>query len=283
MSKSKGGKNGTTDNNNNINTELGISEQLEAFGKTLHDAFSKTLQDSIAASEERISAVLADKVGTLTKTVEEQGKKINSLVASSTENSNRSKANEQDIVTVSTDLREVIKKNEQLRKDINDLKEIVDVHSIRNKVTEQRLADLTDRSTRKTVVIRGVPEHDGYENDSDVTRDVVAEAVSKATRLPKEMLIKSVERIHRSGSPKNPKKKGVRDVHAVFFDWNDSQRVLKGFRINGKDSGIFVDQLYGKNTTYRRNLALKYRRELIDQGEIEQSFVAYPAKLLIKL
>ena len=159
---------------------------------------------------------------------------------------------------------------------------IVDIHSVRNKVTEQRLADVTDRSTRKTIVIRGVPERDGYDKDYDVTRDVVAEVVSRATRLPKEMIFKTVERIHRSGSTDNEKKKGHRDVHAVFFDWNDCQKVLKGFRINGKNSGIFIDQLYGKNTTYRRNLALKYRRELIDQGEIEQSFVAYPAKLLIK-
>ena len=77
-------------------------------------------------------------------------------------------------------------------------------------------------------------------------------------------------------------KKGKRDVFAVFYDWNQAQEVLWKFRKNGRNSGIFIDQLFGKNTTYRRDLALQYRKELKDNGDIAKGFVAYPAKLLVK-
>ena len=263
------GKNGIA-----VSCETGIAKQLADL--------QNTLQASILASEERLKSVVSVHVNELTSSLEKQEARINLLIASSTANTNRSKTNESDIADLSQSLRVVEANNERLKNEIKELRDTVNVQSVRNKVTEHRLADVTDRSTRKTIVIRGVPEKDGYEKDWDVTRDIVADAVAKVTQLQKETIFKGMERVHRSGNPANPKKKGKRDVYACFYDWNIVQKILKSFRQNGQRSGVYIDQLYGPNTMYRRNLALQHRKTMVDNNEIAQGFVAYPAKLMVK-
>ena len=251
-----------------------ISAQLESI--------RLSLQTAIEESEKRLETSMATHVQTINKSIQDQQKTINSLVQSTTENSDKILTNELDIAQLQTDVQGILVSNQQLKKEVSDLRKLVDIHSIRNRVTEQRLEEQTDRSTRKTIVFRGIPEKDGLEKDKKVTRESVADAVAKATLMKKEVVFKAMERVHRSGNPENKKKKGKRDVFAVFYDWNQAQEVLWKFRKNGRNSGIFIDQLFGKNTSYRRDLALQYRKELKDNGDIAKGFVAYPAKLLVK-
>ena len=58
--------------------------------------------------------------------------------------------------------------------------------------------------------------------------------------------------------------------------------MLSEFRKNGRKTGIYVDQMYGPDTTYRRNVALKKQKDMLESKVIEQGFVHHPAKLMVK-
>ena len=45
--------------------------------------------------------------------------------------------------------------------------------------------------------------------------------------------------------------------------------------------GVFVDQMYGYETSYRRNQALKVRKELMEKKRIGKGYAKYPAKLFV--
>ena len=49
-----------------------------------------------------------------------------------------------------------------------------------------------------------------------------------------------------------------------------------------KNLKIYIDYKYGPLTTQRRNEALKRRREMIDNDEIVQGYISYPAKFFVK-
>ena len=90
-------------------------------------------------------------------------------------------------------------------------------------------------------------------------------------------------RAHRGPTVKfDDKKSGIRDIHALFFDWNVCQEVLSGMIKHGKGKGIYVEQRYGPDTTARRNMAKMERRNLLDSETITNGFVDYPAKLMVK-
>lgn len=181
----------------------------------------------------------------------------------------------------------------KLEEENNQLK-----HKLHNTVNDQHAAlemveDCKNRQLRKTVVFRGIPEKkiqsevntDGTlstrpENWDD-TAGALAESMSQA--LPNttiEQASKMVERCHRSKP--NPKYKGTgpRPIFAAFLDWRDSELVKVSYR---KNSGnVFAEQKVGPRTTARRNMALKLRRELLDERRITNAYVAFPARLMTK-
>ena len=133
-------------------------------------------------------------------------------------------------------------------------------------------------------MIRGIPETKDEVNDDsssnwEATRNAVCLKLSEIIGDDADDLSESIERIHR-GQPNN--KGGPRVVHLVFHDWNNSERLKKEFKLHGKGTGIFIDQRYGPETSFRRNKALQRRRELIDNGTITSSYVKFPAKLMVK-
>ena len=60
------------------------------------------------------------------------------------------------------------------------------------------------------------------------------------------------------------------------------ESVRRSFVEGKKKEELFVDYKFGPLTTRRRNLALKKRRELLNNGTVTQAHVAYPARLLGK-
>ena len=146
---------------------------------------------------------------------------------------------------------------------------------------EKKLEDQVNRSCRKTIVIRGIKE--GDKETWDDTRDVLAKQIAKVASITEQNASNMIERVHRSRP--NAHKQGKRDIVAAFYDWNDSEFVLRKFREaakGGKVKGIFVDQKYGPLTTARRNHALLQRKNLLAEKSITNGYVAYPAKLMIK-
>ena len=77
-------------------------------------------------------------------------------------------------------------------------------------------------------------------------------------------------------------KEGPRVVHALFCNWNDCEKLKKDMREHGRGSGVYVEQRYGPDTTWRRNRALELRKELKSNNTISSGYLAYPAKLMVK-
>ena len=79
-----------------------------------------------------------------------------------------------------------------------------------------------------------------------------------------------IERVHRGSRRPNenndrPNNNDDRPpvIHARFFNWNHVENLKNFMWKHGKDSGIYVDQRFGPNTTYRRNKALAARCQLL--------------------
>ena len=114
-------------------------------------------------------------------------------------------------------------------------------------------------------------------------KDILVVAISSCTDASKEQASKMIERAHRSKP--NKFNKGKRDVYARFYDWKDSEWVKVQFLKSNRareNNRIYVEQKYGPDTNFRRNLALAARKELKMKGEITGGYVNYPAKLFVK-
>ena len=48
------------------------------------------------------------------------------------------------------------------------------------------------------------------------------------------------------------------------------------------DFKMYADYKYGPLTSIRRSQALKLRKELKESGEIQQGYIQYPAKLMVR-
>ncbi len=191
--------------------------------------------------------------------------------------------NTQDISNLQTDVNGLIsdmqEANLQMKKELNTLHNTVSLQSIKLKVQRERTEDQTNRALRKTIVIRGIPEPT-EENWSD-TRTSVSNVLAKATKIHKDSISKVFERIHRGGKY-NVGDQYPRKVHAVLFDWNDIAILRTALSTHGRKSGIYIDNHYGPDTTYRRSVAFKQRRSLMEEKTICAGYVAHPAKLFVK-
>lgn len=149
---------------------------------------------------------------------------------------------------------------------------------------EHKLEDSTNRHLRKTLVIKGVKELD---NETwEMTESVLAKTISKATdgETDESDAARMIERAHRSRP--NRQKKGHRDIFVKMYDWKDCEYLKQMFakkNIKDKSFKTYCEQKYGPLTTARRNEALKARKTLKAEGEIARGFIAFPAKLMVKL
>ena len=117
----------------------------------------------------------------------------------------------------------------------------------------------------------------------DDTTSILGNEIAKVTGIDKVDARNMIERSHRSRP--NQRKAGKRNIFAAFHDWNDSEFVKEAFRTaasKNKNNGIYVDQKYGSDTTWRRNQALIRRKELKAAKTITNGYVSFPAKLMVK-
>ena len=152
---------------------------------------------------------------------------------------------------------------------------------VRNSVLEHRLEDQTNRACRKTLIFRGV-EDSATETWED-TKNLLADQIAEVCEITPETSFEMIERCHRSPAITNKKK--PRNIYACFYDWNDSEFVKNKFRKSAMkkgSKGVFVEQKYGENTTWRRNQALLARKKLMAEKTIVGGYVDYPAKLMVK-
>ena len=156
---------------------------------------------------------------------------------------------------------------------------------------EEKLEERTNRQLRKTLVFKGIPSK--YANSStpnkketwQETEEIVRQHISEVTGMEYDDTDGFIERCHRSAP--NPKYLGSspQPIFAAIYDWKDCERLTEAFRKNNiqKRSKVQCDYKYGPKTTRRRNMALNERKTLKSQGKIVSGYVAYPAKLMVKL
>ena len=217
-------------------------------------------------------------------------KKIDEIRNTANEALKVAKWNEQQII----DIKAVNENNsiewrakvDQLPAAHEELKANMASNTSNTKTLLKRVEDLTNRSSRKSLVFKGVPERS--RETWDDTRNLLADLIAANANINSDDAFEMIERCHR-GSFNNQggsiKKKGPRYIYCGFHSWDDSQFVLERFRrasISGKIKGIYVEQRYGATTTARRNHALYIRKDLKANGTITSGCVSYPVKLMVK-
>ena len=172
---------------------------------------------------------------------------------------------------------------EELEGDKNRLAEQNAYQTIQINVLNRRLEDQTNRNSRNSIIIKGIPEREGGENSWDETRDVVCNALAPILDKTPVEISRTIERIHRGPQSKH-NTNTPRLIHARMYDWNTVQWTINtAFKNrNNSDTPIYVEQRYGPDTTYRRQEAMKFRKDLKTQKLIVGGYVKYPAKLYVK-
>ena len=192
--------------------------------------------------------------------------------------------NQESIAKIDAEVKSLTTEYNNLKTEHVNLKESSAAQELTIKSLESKLEDSVNRHMRKTLVVKGVKELD---NESwKMTESVLAKTISQATNgdVDEKEAAGMIERAHRSKP--NRQKKGRRDIFVKFYSWKDSEYVKEQFaRKNIKDRQFktYCEQKYGPLTTARRNEALKARKELKSNGEIARGYVAFPAKLMVKL
>ena len=106
--------------------------------------------------------------------------------------------------------------------------------------------------------------------------------LAELTQLNENEIFGWIERAHRGKEREDGKKAGKRDIHVLFTQWTHSDKILERFFKHGLKKGVFVEQRYGPDTTYRQNQAKMLRRTLLESEQITCGFVKFPAILMVK-
>ena len=73
-----------------------------------------------------------------------------------------------------------------------------------------------------------------------------------------------------------------RDIHVALYDWKDVNFLMDRFIKYGQKQAVYIDQRFGPDTTFRRNMAMKERKTLMETKEYKSSHVKFPAILVTK-
>ena len=149
----------------------------------------------------------------------------------------------------------------------------------RTRQLEELVEERTNRQLRKTLVIKGISESEQEKTWYDVeTR--LSHVISETLDISPDTARGLIDRCHRGGNPQYYKSiNKPRPIFAAMHSWKVCEDLLWKAR---KKKNCVIDYKFGPITTRRRNLALKKRRELINNGTVTQAHVAYPARLMGK-
>lgn len=241
------------------------------------DKLRTILADALKAQKDELLAAFKKEINSLKVKVEQVEKTAKEAL-------DLAKQNELSITKVSADIKTINDDYSKLKTELDDLKTNVSTKDTTIKNLESKLEDSTNRHLRKTLVFKGVKELD---NESwQMTETLLAKTISKATdgEVDENEAADMIERAHRSKP--NRQKKGRRDIFVKLYDWKDSEYLKEKFankNIKDRNFKTYCEQKYGPLTTARRNEAMKARKLLKSSGEIARGYIAFPAKLMVKL
>lgn len=126
---------------------------------------------------------------------------------------------------------------------VTAMQKTIDQLSATVQAQQVKLNDLEDRSRRNNIVIYCIEEQEG--EDIATLKDVV---VNKLFSERMQVVVKSVERIHRIGLKKVGK---VRPIIARLYDYNEKVAIFKN-AMKLKNSKISISDDYSNETRRRR-------------------------------
>lgn len=175
---------------------------------------------------------------------------------------------------------------ETLKNDIGHLEVIKKLeHQLKGAMIE--MEDLRNRSMRSTLIFKNIPEeeHETWED----TCATLAEFITTELTLPYsfdeiDMLI---SRAHRGPENNEEYNQNHRDkskpkpIFAQFSSWRVAEEVRNAIihQNYNKKTNVSVNQMFSKQLTARRNEALKFRREYLNNHQDKQVKLDYPATL----
>ena len=254
-------------------------ESESSFHYVTNDQLEKILADNRKQSEKTIKDAVKDAIKNELNDMKQEISRLQS-----------------ELETVSGVAANALKLSEQLKVDFTKLQEeqvhlktkLLNSTSEQNKMQEV-IEDNKNRQLRKTLVFKGIPEENTANDDNtnpprenwDETASILAKSMSQALNTTIEEAKQMVERCHRAAPNSNYRGNKPRPIFAAFLDWKDSERTKDAYRKN-RALGVIAEQKTGPLTTMRRNIALKERKRLLDQGAIYNGYVMHPARLMVK-
>ena len=197
----------------------------------------------------------------------------------------RIEVNERNIAGNTTTLEGHTKTLEHLKTEHDN--KVKELEAALRKQTDE-LDDLTNRSMRGNVVVRGLEEADN--EDWDATKHKLCEYLSSITDEPPQQIFQKIDRAHRSGKidrdggkPRNIYANFTKSVEADYYIEKCIKHNIKQSTLHrGPINQVRLDHQFTKKVEERRNLAKIERRKLLDAKTIVKGHLVYPAKLLIK-
>ena len=251
----------------------------------------------MALTEERLSEILDNKLlhlrneliasfqKDLTREVNGMKASMDTLRKSIKSNKEKAILNETRITALENielpqfDSTEIDSSIEALRVDHDNMKNEIARCTALLSEKDEEIEDLRNRQMRKTLVFKGIKESDAEKSWDDTEQSLIMTIKEACTEFPDD----AIERCHRV-QKKRYSRTGSRDIVAQFYSWKDAEKVRQEFaKKNSRDRsfGVFCSQKYGPRTTFRQNLAMKLRKDLITSNEYAKAYVAYPAKLMV--
>ena len=249
--------------------------------QTLADKLT-AIQESIERSESNVRNHIDLKIQSLSQDIAKNQKLIADVTNTADEAKYLANVNSDEIKLLTERVGNLETEKGELEDKVTALTQRESTQLVRINVMQKRLEDQTNRNSRTSLIIRGVPETD--DESWDDTRHNLCTALAPIVGKEPNEISDMIERVHRGKARQNQNNNGevARAIHCRFFDWNDSELIKLQAIKSSRRSNIFVEQYYGPNTTYRRNLAKAERKKLKEENVIFSGHVKYPAKLFVK-
>ena len=149
---------------------------------------------------------------------------------------------------------------------------------------ENHLDEQSNRVMRSTVTLRNVEKT--KDETWEITKQLASEVIGFHLKQDARLIYNMIDVAHRGGGKENQNNNnGPPNIFIKFKYRCDADLVLKDFsNLNQKNKTLKIrcEPKYTKALQDRRNSAMQKRRSLLEDKEITNGYVKYPAILMVK-
>ena len=250
--------------------------------KATEQAIKIEFRNAVIELKKEIEGRIDEKLDTIIDKLNHTATSLEEAVALSKSNEDKIQNLDFKVETLISDHRELVQRCTALERNLA-------LEHQKVEQLEDKLEDRTNRSLRKTLVIKGVPDKvsESWNETENKLAEIFAENLSEGEDegiVSFDDAKSMIERAHR-GRPSKVHAGAPRPIYVALYDWKQAEAIKEAVRTrNRKDKHykIYVDQMYGARTTFQRNEALKRRKFLKASGAIYAGYVKFPAQLMVK-